>query len=397
MGFTAIALESGFTESRTVDSFVGGAPGDARRVARAGLTSGFDRFTENRDLIQWMRDYNATATVAGHRRIRFYGIDLTGGAGRLSGPRRAVDDALTFLSRADPMTADRIRASLDVSLPRSDDDQVGSLPAATLDKFDSSITAIDDAIKINRSNLLAHSSFEEYRWALHDLDVARQLANYLRLIARVSSMNDLRDAGPVMGARDYAMAENVRWAVENEGPQGRLLVFAHDAHVMNWKLDGGIFDVVRDKPFMMGSYLRRVYGNDLFIMATSSATASAALPTPEPIQGSIDSALARIGLPAMILDIRLAPLNTEAAAWLSTPRPLLANLSSHILITPSSAADAFFFVRRLTPASGAPIAGRFLNELHHYPEFFLAAFGAPLLVILVATLTLQRRRKPMSS
>ncbi len=28
MGFTAIALESGFTESRLVDSFVGGGPGD---------------------------------------------------------------------------------------------------------------------------------------------------------------------------------------------------------------------------------------------------------------------------------------------------------------------------------------------------------------------------------
>lgn len=95
MGFTAIALESGFTESISARSFIEGGAGDAETAARTGLSSGFGRYLENRELMQWMRDYNSAASSAGHRRLRFYGIDLPAGA-RVSGPRRTIDSALTL-------------------------------------------------------------------------------------------------------------------------------------------------------------------------------------------------------------------------------------------------------------------------------------------------------------
>lgn len=379
MGFTAIALESGFTEAGKVDLFVAGGPGNAQDVARAGLTSGFERFIENRDLIQWMRDYNVTAAATGRRKLHFYGIDMSAGAGRISGPRRALDDALVFLSRADPMTAGSIRSWLDNGLPGVADDEVAALPAATLATLDRGITAIGNAMKSNRDGLIARSSPEAYRRALHELAVARQIENYLGLMGRMGPGSGLSDAGPLMGTRDHAMAENVRWAVENEGPGGRLLVFAHDAHVLNWKLAGGIFDAVREPPVMMGSYLRSVYGKDLVIIATSSAWASAQLPAPEPVEDSIDSVLARIGLPALMLDLSTAPENKAAQAWLSKPQALHANLSSHIMITPATAVDAFYFVDRLTPARGAPLAGRLLNEFENHRETMLAFFGVAVL------------------
>src|SRR6266702_4174351 len=79
MGFTAIALESGFTESISARSFIEGGEGDAETAVRTGLSSGANQYPENRELIQWMRDYNATASSAGYRRIRLYGIDITAG------------------------------------------------------------------------------------------------------------------------------------------------------------------------------------------------------------------------------------------------------------------------------------------------------------------------------
>jgi erythromycin esterase len=363
MGFTAIAIESGFTESRTVDSFVGGGPGDTRTALRSGMTDGFARYDENRKLIQWMRNYNATASRSGHRKIHFYGLDLPAG-GRLGGPRLAIDYALAFLSRVDPVAAESIRA-LSRSLPASDDDKFGALSPRALAEFDSSIAAIAKTMATDRSRLITQSSLDEYHWALHNLDVARQLANHFRLAARLPTINDLRDGGPVIAAHDYAMARNVQWIVQNEGPQGRVLVFAHDGHVMNWQENGGIFSVIREKPFMMGSDLRKVYGRDLFIIATSSATTSAGLPRPEPIKDSIDGVLAQVGLPAMVLDIRMARQSKEAAAWLSAQRPLHANISTHILIMPLTAADAFFFVEKLTPAHRLPIAWRVTNEFEH--------------------------------
>ena len=54
-----------------------------------------------------MRDYNATAAASGHRKIRFYGLDVTVGA-RLGGPRRAIDTALTYLSLTEPATAQKL-------------------------------------------------------------------------------------------------------------------------------------------------------------------------------------------------------------------------------------------------------------------------------------------------
>jgi len=352
MGFTGVTLETGFTESASVDSFVGGGPGDAQSVIAAEAAGQHVPYLENGELIQWMRDYNATAAAAGHHRIRFYGVDLSFG-GRVGGPRRAIDYALAYLSHANPADADRIRLSLGDSLPPSSDSRWGILSQPALAALDSTIPAIAKAMAKNRSSLIAHSSVEEYRWALHNLDVARQLAKCFH-VTTPQSFEDMRYSGPVVGCRDQAMAENVRWVVQNEGPNGRVIVFAHNAHVMNWQQDGGYWASMREKPFMMGSHLRRAFGKRLLIIAMSSATASAGLPTPEPIEDSIDDTLARVGLPQMFLDLRMARQDPGVLAWLSSLRPLHANIFSHFLITPSTAVDAFFFVNRLTPSIVSP-------------------------------------------
>lgn len=347
MGFTAVALESGFTESSAVASFVALGPGEAQGVVRDGLTSGKGSFGENRELVQWMRDYNVAAAADRHR-IRFYGIDLTAG-GRISGPKRALDFSLAFLSRSDAADADRIRESLDGTLPA--DGEFGSLSKTALAALDRGIAAIAAATVRNRDSLIARSSAAEYRWALHNLAVARQLARYFH-VTTPRTNEDMREAGPAIAARDYAMAENVRWAVDNEGAGGRVIVFAHNNHVMNWKEDGGYWAGMREKPLMMGANLRRAYGKDLLIIAASSLSAAAGLPSPEPLEDSIDDTLARVGMPRMLLDLRTARQDPAALAWLSRQRSLHANISSHVLITPATAVDAFVFTRELTPALG---------------------------------------------
>ena len=348
MGFTAIALESGFTESISARSFIEGGEGDAETAARTGLSSWANRYLENRELIQWMRDYNATASSAGHRRIRLYGIDITAG-GRKNGPWLAIDSALTFLSRGDPIAAQKIRHSLSDSLSGIDAREFGSLPAAAQAVFDTSIKAIAKAMRMSRESLIARSSEEEYRWALHNLDVARQLAKCLPITP--SPKADMNAWARAMTCRDSGMAENVQWAFENEGRQGRLLVFAHNGHVMSAKEDGRRMANVREKPSTMGLNLRRAYGKDLYIIAMVCATTSGGLLTAKPLEeGSIESTLAGVGLPLMFLDVRMARQNKEALTWLSTRRSVNANVSSQSLITLSTAVDAFLFVNTLTPA-----------------------------------------------
>jgi erythromycin esterase len=342
MGFTAIAIEVGFTEAANVDSFVGGGPGDPQSV----LPSGLGDYSENRGLVQWMRDYNAAAAAAGHHRIRYYGIDLTLGGG-IGGPRRAFDSALEYLSLADAAEAEKIRSSLGDSLPPADDRTYGMLPEPALAVTDDTIPKIAQAMAKNRRSLIAHSSVEEYRWALHNLEVARQLAKCFH-VTTPKSFKELASSTPVLECRDSAMADNVRWIVGNEGSNGRVLVFAHDAHVMNWKEDGHRWAGVRDRPFMMGSHLRRAFGKQLLIIAMSGATTTGGLPTPHPAEDCIDDALARVGLPRMFVDLRTARQEPAALAWLSRPHALRGETNG--FVTPSTAADAFFFVDKLTPA-----------------------------------------------
>lgn len=348
MGFTAIALESGFTESISARAFIEGGEGDAETAARTGLGIGLSRYPETRELLQWMRDYNAAASAAGHRKIRLYGIDITAG-GRKNGPWLAIDSALTFLSRADPTAAQKMRHSLSDSLSGIDAREFGSLPAAAQAEFVTSMRAIAKAMRESRKSLIAGSSEDEYRWALHNLDVARQLAKCLPITPPPKASMSLW--ARATACRDSGMAENVQWAFENEGPQGRLLVFAHNGHVMSAKEDGRRMATVREKPSMMGLHLRRAYGKDLYIIAMVGAITSGGLLTAKLLEeGSIESTLAGVGLPLMFLDVRMARQNKEALTWLSTRRSVNANVSSQGLITLSTAVDAFLFVNTLTPA-----------------------------------------------
>ncbi len=229
MGVTAVALESGFTESNNARSFVEEGDGDAASAAQSGLP-GLDRYLETRQLLQWMRDYNATAASRGHRKIRLYGIDITAG-GRLSGPRRTIDSALQFLSLADPATAQQIRSTLSDSLPATDTQELGSLPAAAQKKFEASIRAIAKAMHKSRKELLARASEDDYHWAVRNLDVARQLAKCLPITPPLGAAMSLWVHAT--RCRDAAMAKNVQWALRNEGWQGRLLVFAHLGHIVS--------------------------------------------------------------------------------------------------------------------------------------------------------------------
>jgi erythromycin esterase len=61
MGFTAIALESGFTDSISARSFIERGDGDAEAATRTGLSGWLGRYLQSRELVQWMRDYNAAA------------------------------------------------------------------------------------------------------------------------------------------------------------------------------------------------------------------------------------------------------------------------------------------------------------------------------------------------
>lgn len=350
LGFTAIALESGLSESRRVNDFVMGGPGDAQQIAHAGLTWGFGDYGENVELLRWLRQYNEDA--AHTRKVKFYGIDLSGGDsnGQLSAARIALEDALTYLSRVAPESSRRARRAAEPFLARFTHEGYVALSPDERAQLD---VAIDDLIAIfekDRQSFIAASSSADCEWAYRNAIVARQIAQMFRAWP-ADTPGDAPTPGlyKAVEARDAAMADNVRWVLEREGPAGRVLVFAHNAHVMNAPVRGGIWDVYPKPLTTAGQHLRATMRDDLLIIGTSSAKNGAGLPAATGAATSVDTALAGVGLPEFLLDLREARHSPAAAAWLDQPQSMRANFTTELSLTPQDAFDVLVFVDRLTP------------------------------------------------
>src|SRR3954469_24088359 len=100
-GFTAIAIESSFPRARVVNDYVCGAssasgPMSYDDIQDAGFSHGFGRSPENRELAEWMREYNADPAHA--VKLQFYGFDSPTEMMWSDSPRRILEFVLDYLT-----------------------------------------------------------------------------------------------------------------------------------------------------------------------------------------------------------------------------------------------------------------------------------------------------------
>lgn len=351
MGFTAIVMEAGFTESQRIAEFVARGPGSAAQLARDCFLGS----KESAELMQWMRDYNADA--AHPRKIRFYGMDLgLGGMGNAWPTPIPINAALTYLARVDADEAGRLKMRFEPYLKRIPGGQ--TTPTFSAVEHDTLTGAIEDMIALLERERLAYikaTSEPEYAEALHNAIIARQADRVFRVNPPNMQPGTIPpDAWRLMSLRDSAMAENARWAVEREGPQGKVLVIAHNAHVKNAPTEGGLWSAFRQPPNATGQYLRSALGKDLVIIGMSAASSPAASPTLPSGLDSFDSALSEIGMPRFFLDLRATQTATSTPAWLAEKHALTSNLDSYNILAPGVAFDVMVFVEKLTPMTTVP-------------------------------------------
>jgi erythromycin esterase len=344
-GFTAIAIESALPDSRQVEEFVNGGPGEAPQIIYDNLSWGFGALQENVELVQWMRTYNSNPA---HHPVRFYGIDLNLGGPRLSTPTRtALDAALAYLARVSPREAKESETDLQPFLDRLPN--IASLSAPEHQRFATAISHLIALLQLHRPPAAA-PTLTDYEWAERDAFVARDAARMFAAAPATASTQILPSDGDAAQRRDHAMADNVRWVVRQEGPTGRVLVFAHNAHVKNAPTEGGIWAVLPRPLGVMGMYLRQAFGKDMVIIGTSSMANPSEPSKRTPDSKSVDDALARVGVPLFMLDLRAARADRAANEWLSERHTLRANFSTSLTLSPSKAFDALVFIDALTKA-----------------------------------------------
>jgi erythromycin esterase-like protein len=244
-GFSAIAIESSFPRGFLVNDYVAGR-GVAMSyddVKDAGISHGLGPYAGNRELVEWMRRYNADATRAA--KLQFYGFDSPTEMTSADSPRKLLRVAIDFLASIDGSLVDKRRDRIEDLLGDDADwentaaamdpaKSIGRTPAAASLRIETEELICD--LRIRRPELIGKSDRTRYLDALQHAVVARQMLNYHAGLATPSDDRIAR----LLGIRDAIMAGNLRYIVERERGRGRLLAFAHNSHLkrglMQWQL-----------------------------------------------------------------------------------------------------------------------------------------------------------------
>ncbi len=270
-GYSAIAVESSFPRGSIINDYVlGRGPASYAAVQDTGWSHGFGTFEANRELVEWMRHYNADP--AHQRKLQFSGFDSPTDV-ITDSPHQTLHVALDYLSERDEALGQEYRKRID---PLLGQDAAWENPAAALDPTQSigrspEATALrieaEELIAelcVRRPELVAKSDESRYREAIHYAVVARQLLHYHATLAQPSDKRQER----LLGIRAAMMAENLAYIVSREQGRGNVLVFAHNTHLKRGKVQWhwGNETVIW---WPVGSHLHELFGRRYAVIGSA--------------------------------------------------------------------------------------------------------------------------------
>ena len=235
MGFNTFAIEAAWAEARRLDHYVRTGEGDSA-MALSGLYFWTWATESVLEMIEWMREHNEAGGDVG-----FHGVDMQ----HAGMPLHLVREFVRF---ADPAHLAMVTEDLDClsrfreRAGRTDSGSplrftAGGRPGRVRRLARVGAGALGGepgAIRVRRR------SAEAFDTALHALRVAYQY--HLRATREQS--------------RDASMAENTIWLSERIGPEGKMVLWAHNFHIST-------------RPGDQGYYQRLAFGDDMVVIGFS--------------------------------------------------------------------------------------------------------------------------------
>jgi erythromycin esterase len=330
LGFAAFAIEANLPEARLVNEYVLNGIGNPRELLD-GLYVWSWKTEEVLNLIEWMRAYNANP--AHKRKVKFYGFDM-------QQANVAMENVLGYLRRVDPEYETKAEVLLSgVPLTEVERNQFAGL------------VETNQRVVERVGEVLAHVDARPHtdagwREARQDALVIQQ-AVQMMIAGRQS--NDVRDE---------AMAANVAWILEQEGPDAKIMLWAHNGHVRANSAAGTT---------RMGGHLRKRFGNEMVVMGFAFNQGSFQaidmkkglrefIVNPGP-SGTLDAILAAAKIPLFAVDLRAAG-SRPIADWfksLQKSREIGATYSEDqefrmLEQAPAEAFDVLLFVEKTSRA-----------------------------------------------
>jgi erythromycin esterase-like protein len=327
-GYTAIAIETGYDEAYAVNEYVAGhGPATYETLLDSGYGRAFGRLEANRDLVDWMRQYNSDESRP--LKLQFYGFDISIGATRIAGPHRVLRLALDYLSAIDSASGQEHRQQIDSLLAEAsgwDEAWTDPTKAPALKPVGTALrVATEDLItelRVRRPELVAKSNEGRYLDALQYALVARQMLNFHAAVARTTGEPPAGTG--LRGVRDALMADNLAYIVAREQGRGKVMVFAHNEHLQRgksvWPCCGQKFkgtDVYAWWP--AGSQLNDMFGRRYAVIGSALGVSDDVNGLGQPEAGSLEARLTVV--PGLALFIPTHRGQGLPAAEIATLKP----------------------------------------------------------------------------
>ncbi|MFG1797227.1 erythromycin esterase family protein [Nocardia sp. NPDC049149] len=234
-GYRSIAFESSCLAALVLDDYVRTGAGSRTDVLATGFSHGLGDPPATRELISWIRDYNADRDPGAQ--IRCYGFDAPTEVEAAPSPRTTLLAAHAYLTRHLP--AERVPHDAHTLDTWLGDDAEWSNPAAMFDAAHSIgdterarllRLAADDILQrctLEAPGLREVSSDNEFERAFL---FARTAVGLLRYHAAMATPGSERFA-TLLALRDAIGADNLLAIARIEKHRGPCLVFAHNSHL----------------------------------------------------------------------------------------------------------------------------------------------------------------------
>ena len=361
MGFRVFAIEASFSACQNINDYVMGKTDDG---AKALDSQGFWTWNteEVRSMLDWMRAYNQS--VHAEQRVKFAGFDIQiNNSGKTQ--------LLEYLKRVAPERSAATDAFFQVEEGQLINDAFGGqgdkakVARAKLAELRAQYNGLFVFLELHGAELAAKTSATEYE----------QMREYARVLLQF--MDSYSEGSSAL--RDLYMADNVRRLVEREPVNTRVIIWAHNGHIMTDNSDATYLP--------LGAHLRRYFGNQYYALGFSfnqgtfqAREAQPKNPTnrmlmsftahPAPAD-SIDGYLAQTGLKSFIINFRSVRKDADLAKWLDSAHPMRSvgsvyspssENSSFAATNLSRDFDGLFFIETATRARPNPSVKNVVRE-----------------------------------
>ena len=253
-GFNTILSESGLPESRLIHDYILGSEGN-EQMWRNGLNKMYASWSEGRELIAYMRDYNQKNGSILH----YYGTDIGGFYQNWKFP---LENILAFLIMVDNeyylKLSEELEEFMEILENNARINYSKKLSSQQKDKLSNILDRAVDNFDQKEEEYVANSTEKDFQWARQSM-ISMQLAeNYYRNFEHRKCGEASKSVG--LNGREIAMARNCLWVLKQRKDAKVIWI----DHVIHTKTKSQYQDELWGYFTPAGQILRQHLGSDYF-------------------------------------------------------------------------------------------------------------------------------------